>query len=175
MAIEPNLDEIKEISILIDKIDRYKVLVDNTRLQASNLKTNYAHQEILSKKKIEEEIRQQHILETLQTDLDIFRKDELSQKIVYFGNFKKVFDKYFGSSLFQDLVERVSAKLGENDINITGDKVFKVLFKNSKNFIVGADKTLRISNDKVEYILDSEHLEKIVFESFLVGEYTKKI
>jgi hypothetical protein len=170
---QPNLEEIKEVSGLIGKIEQYKEMVETSKLQLEDTKRYFANQEQIEKKKILDDILQKKMLEELQQKITAYREEEVSQKANNFGQFEKVFDTYISSESFKSVIGEVIKSFDKDTMTVEVAEAYKSLITPGVQTKKALDGQLRIGDAQKEYILDPESLKKIVFDRLLVSQYTR--
>jgi hypothetical protein len=165
---QPNLDEIKEVGVLLDKIDQYKKMLTASKVQLENDKNYLKNQEIVEKQKIRDDIIQKKALEQLQAQIEEYRAKEQKQKQDWYQQFSTEFENFISNPLYKSIVLDVIKKIESEEYTIIYDKAYFSLIPEKSSSKIGNSGDFRIVTDTKEYILDPEYIKKIVFDKLLV-------
>jgi hypothetical protein len=166
---QPNLNEIKEISILLDKIEQYKKIIAQSNKQLKDTEIYYKNLEQTEKQKISEDLKQKNSLLQLEEDIHTFRLAEQDQKIEIYLDIENKFNTFMDSDSMKQIIRDGINALQDEIIEIICDPKYKILLPDNSKVQNGSQGQLRLSSKTKEYILDPEYLKKLIFDKFLVS------
>jgi hypothetical protein len=166
---QPNLQEIKDISILLDKIELYKQFIISANKQLESTKKHFKNLELIEKQKIQADLIHKNSLLQLQNDICEYREQEQAQKKLLFSQTQKAFEIFISSENMQSIIQDTMKAFGDEPFEIICDPKFKSFLSGAENIKTGTSGQLRVSSKTREYILDPEYLRAIFFDRFIVS------
>jgi hypothetical protein len=166
---KPNLQEIKDISILLDQIDQYKHLILSESKKLEDTKNYYSNLENIEKDKILKDLTQKSSLLQLDKDIESYRGQEQGQKTLLFSKLDKAFQSFVDSDGMKNIINDAISRFEGEDYKVFCDPKFKSMLPGVDNVYPSGPGLLRLSSQTKEYILDPDYLKKLVFDRFLVS------
>ncbi|MBC7472090.1 MAG: hypothetical protein H7196_02405 [candidate division SR1 bacterium] len=166
---QPNLQEIKDISILLDQIEEYKHLIDSANIQLQNTKEYYKSLESVEKSKIYNDLKQKSNLIQLNNDIQEYRKQEMNQKISIISDLNNYFDDFFESDEAKTIIVDVIKTFKDEPYEVYCDSKYQSILSPGQNYKKTTEGNIRICSETKEYTLDPKYLNPLVFEQLLIS------
>jgi hypothetical protein len=171
---QPNLQEIKEISILLDKIEQYKKSILEASAELEETKFRNKETEKAEKQKIHDDLKQKSYLQELYNDIEDYRKQAQVQKVALFKKVETEFNMFLDSARMKLIIQDTIKAFDGEFFKIICDPKYKSLIPgDSKEYMEGKTGQIRLSSSTKEYILDPEYLKKILFDQFIISSVSK--
>jgi hypothetical protein len=171
---QPILQELRETTDIFDKIEKYKIMVEDAKNSLEETKAYYANHLEVEKQKVRDAITQKKALEVLQAEIDSYREHEQAQKLSLYKSFSVSFEQFLSSDSMKSIISDMIKKMDVGLFKCTVDTKYQTLFVNYPDSIKTSDGKIRIFSDKIEYIVDPEYLKKIIFNKLLTSSDSKK-
>jgi predicted RNase H-like nuclease (RuvC/YqgF family) len=171
----PSFSQLKQINDLFKKIEDLKIEVIKLESQLNKVKTLNKSKEGEEKERVTSEIKQTMLLEKIKEELKGLREQENKIRNRITQAIDEVISKYFGEGHFAKFVESLLKKIQESKqkYTIKVNKFYSTYLPQSEEFeTVDGGETFRIDLGYKAYVLDLDHIKKLIKEKLIESKFT---